>query len=300
MKYNRLGYLLGEGLSNVFKNKKSTGASLMIMCATMIIFGIFLMLGENINHFVSEIESAQGIQVYIKNEATQKQIEELGDKIRKIDGVSTVEYVSKEQALDQMKEKFGDKKDLLDAYEGENNIFTASYVVTLTDLSQSKSIQDQILTFENVKKITSKDETVTTLINLANGIKIVTGVILILLVVISIFIIANTIKLTVHARRKEISIMKYVGATNSFIRAPFMIEGIIIGIISSAISLGLVGALYNWCAIKLAQSETIQTIGINMLQFKDLFSSILIVYIILGVGIGILGSRISMKKYLDV
>ena len=82
MKYNRLGYLLGEGLSNVFKNKKSTGASLMIMCATMIIFGIFLILGENINHFVSEIESAQGIQVYIKNEATQKQIEELGDKIR--------------------------------------------------------------------------------------------------------------------------------------------------------------------------------------------------------------------------
>ena len=94
--------------------------------------------------------------------------------------------------------------------------------------------------------------------------------------------------------------MKYVGATNSFIRTPFMIEGIIIGLTSSAISLGLVGAIYNWCAIKMAQSETIQLIGINMLQFSDLFSSILIVFIILGVGIGILGSRISMKKYLDV
>ena len=93
MKYNILGYLIGEGFSNVFKNKKSTGASLMIMCATMIIFGIFLILGENINHFVDQVESEQGMQVFVKNEATQEQIDELGEKIRAIDGVSTVEFV---------------------------------------------------------------------------------------------------------------------------------------------------------------------------------------------------------------
>ena len=271
MKYNRLGYLIGEGFSNVFKNKKSTGASLMIMCATMIIFGIFLILGENINHFVKEIESAQGIQVFIKNEATQEQIEELGEKIRKIDGVSTIEYVSKEKALDQMKEKFGDKKDLLEGYEGENNIFTASYVVTLTDLNQSKTVQDQILTFDQVKKITSKDETVTTLINLANGIKIVTGVILMLLIVISIFIIANTIKLTVHARRKEISIMKYVGATNGFIRWPFVVEGIIIGVISALISILLLGLAYNGttnAVLNLLQSTSLP---LGIISFSDMF-----------------------------
>ena len=136
MKYNILGYLIGEGFSNVFKNKKSTGASLMIMCATMIIFGIFLILGENINHFVEEVESAQGIQVFINNDATQEQIDEIGDKIRKLDGVSTVDFKSKEAALDQMKEKFGDKQDLLAGYE-ENNIFPASYVVTLTNLEKS-------------------------------------------------------------------------------------------------------------------------------------------------------------------
>ena len=106
LKYSRLGYFIGEGFSNVFKNKKSTGASLMIMCATMIIFGIFLILGENINHFVKEIESIQGIQVFVKKEATQEQMDELADKIRKIDGVSTIEYVSKEEALSQMKEKY--------------------------------------------------------------------------------------------------------------------------------------------------------------------------------------------------
>ena len=300
MKYNILGYLIGEGFSNVFKNKKSTGASLMIMCATMIIFGIFLMLGENINHFVKEIESAQGIQVFIKNEATQEEIEELEDKIRSIDGVSTTQFVSKEDALNQMKEKFGDKQDLLEGYEGENNIFTASYVVTLTDLNQSKAVQDQIQTFDNVKKITSKDETVTTLINLANGIKIVTGVILVLLIVISIFIIANTIKLTVHARRKEISIMKYVGATNGFIRWPFIVEGMIIGVIASAISIVIVAVAYNFIAEQMVNSQFMRTVGVSLVGFSDMFSSIIFTYMLLGIGIGAVGSIISMRKYLKV
>lgn len=299
MKYNILGYLIGEGFSNVFKNKKSTGASLMIMCATMIIFGIFLILGENINHFVSEVESAQGIQVFINNEATDDQIKEIGEKIRKLDGVSTVDYKSKNDALNQMKEKFGDKQDLLAGYE-ENNIFPASYVVTLTDLNNSKNIQDQISKFDNIKKITSKDETVTTLINLANGIKIVTGVILVLLVVISIFIIANTIKLTVHARRKEISIMKYVGATNGFIRWPFIVEGMIIGIFASAISIALVGLAYSFIADQLVNSQFMQVINMSLVSFSDMFNSIIFVYMLLGIGIGALGSVISMRKYLKV
>ncbi len=285
MKYNRFGYLIGEGFGNVFKNKKSTGASLMIMCATMIIFGIFLILTENINHFVKEVESAQGIQVFINNDATQEQIEEIEGKLRALDGVSTTEYVSKEAALNQMKEKFGDKKDLLSGYE-ENNIFPASYVVTLTDLSKSKEVQDQILTFDNIKKITSKDETVSTLINLANGIKIITGVILVLLVVISIFIIANTIKLTVHARRKEISIMKYVGATNGFIRWPFIVEGMIIGVFASAISITLVGIAYTFLAEKMVNSQFMQVINMSLVTFSDMFSSIILVYMLLGIGIG--------------
>ncbi len=299
MKYNIFGYLIGEGFGNVFKNKKSTGASLMIMCATMIIFGIFLILGENINHFVSEVESAQGIQVFINNDATQEQIDEIGDKIRKIDGVSTVEYKSKEEALNQMKEKFGDKQDLLAGYES-NNIFPASYVVTLTDLTKSKEVQDQIITFDNIKKITSKDETVTTLINLANGIKIVTGVILALLIIISIFIIANTIKLTVHARRKEISIMKYVGATNGFIRWPFIVEGMIIGIVASIISITIVGIAYSFVAEKMVSSQFMQVINMSLVTFSDMFNSIIFVYMLLGIGIGALGSVISMRKYLKV
>ena len=198
-----------------------------------------------------------------------------------------------------MKEKFGDKKDLLAGYE-ENNIFPASYVVTLTDLSRSKEVQDQILTFDNIKKITSKDETVTTLINLANGIKIITGVILVLLVIISIFIIANTIKLTVHSRRKEISIMKYVGATNGFIRWPFIVEGMIIGIFASAISIAIVGVAYSFIAEQLVNSQFMQVINMSLVSFGDMFNSIIFVYMLLGIGIGALGSVISMRKYLKV
>lgn len=299
LKYNIFSYLIGEGFRNVFKNKKSTAASLMIMCATMIIFGIFFIIGENINYFVAEIESAQGIQVYINNDATDEEIQEIGKKIRDLDGVNTVDFVSKEDALNQMKEKFKEKEYLLEGYE-ENNIFPASYVVTLTDLTLSSQVQGEINQIDNIKKITSRDETVSTLIDLANGVKIVTGVILALLIIISIFIIANTIKLTVHARRKEISIMKYVGATNGFIRWPFVVEGIFIGILAGILSLGLVGGVYSIIAEKMVNTEFMQVIGMSLVSFSDMFGLIVAVYLILGIGIGVLGSMISMRKYLKV
>ena len=305
MKYSVLGYFIGEGFSNVFKNKKSTGASLMIMCATMIIFGIFLILGENINHIVKEVEGSQGIQVFLNADATDEQVKELGEKIRNIEvngtkAVNTVVHKTKEDALNTMKERFKEKQDLLSTFEGDNNIFSESYVVTLTDLNLSQDVQDQISKFENVKKITSKDQTVTTLINLANGIKIVTGVILLLLIFISVFIIANTIKLTVHARRKEISIMKYVGATNNFIRWPFIVEGLIIGIMASAISIVIVGIVYNIIADNLVNSQFMKLINMSLVSFGDMFNSIIITYMLLGIGIGAFGSIISMRKYLKV
>ncbi len=298
MKYNRLGYLIGEGISNVFKNKKSTGASLMIMCATMIIFGIFLVLGENINHIVDDIKSEQGFQVFVKVDATQDEIEQFGEEIRKIPGISTVEYISKEDGLNSMKERLKDQQGVLDGFNVE--AFKASYLVKVSDLTQSKDIQEQIKKIPNYAKITSSDETVSALINIANGIRIVTGVVLILLIVISIFIIANTIKLTVHARRKEISIMKYVGATNSFIRWPFIVEGMVIGIIASIISIVIVGGAYNLISQKLVDVAFMKLIGMSLVSFGDMLSSIIVVYMLLGIGIGVLGSVMSMRKYLKV
>ena len=298
MKYNILGYLIGEGFSNVFKNKKSTGASLIIMCATMIIFGVFLILGENINHFVDNLKADQGFSVFIKVDATQEEIDAVGEQIRAIDGVNTVDFVSKDDALNIMRERLKDTKGVLDGFDKE--LLKTSYTVTVTDLSKSKDIQNQINAIENVAKIESSDETVAALVNIANGIRIVTGVILILLIIISIFIISNTIKLTVHARRKEISIMKYVGATNSFIRWPFVVEGMIIGIIASLISIVIVGGAYNFIANEVVNAEFMQLINGSLVSFQDMLSSIIVVYMLLGIGIGALGSIISMRKYLKV
>ena len=298
MKYNIFGYLVGEGFGNVFKNKKSTGASLMIMCATMIIFGIFLMLGENINHFVDEIKSEQGFQVFLTTDATDEEIQEVGEKIRALDGVSTIESKTKQDAINTLKEGFGDKADLLDELNSE--VFSVSYVVTLTDLSLSEDIQNKILEFDNIKRITSSNQTINTLLSLAKGIKIVTGVILLLLVVISIFIISNTIKLTVHARRKEISIMKYVGATNNFIRWPFIVEGMIIGVIASLISIMIVGGAYSVLAEQAVHVDFMKIMNMSLVSFKDMISSIIFVYMLLGIGIGATGSVISMRKYLKV
>lgn len=298
MKYNIFGYLIGEGFSNVFKNKKSTWASLIIMCATMIIFGIFLILGENINNFVSDIKSEQGFQVFLKTDATEEEIQEVGDKIRALDGISTIEPKTKQDAVNIMKERLNDEDGILDELDYE--VFSSSFVVTVTDLSLSKDIQNEILTFDNIKKITSSDKTVSTLLSLAKGIKLVTGIILVLLVVISIFIISNTIKLTVHARRKEISIMKYVGATNSFIRWPFIVEGMIIGVFASLVSIVLVGTAYSVIADQAVQADFMQLMNMSLVGFSDMLSSIIFTYMLLGIGIGTLGSVISMRKYLKV
>ena len=146
----------------------------------------------------------------------------------------------------------------------------------------------------------SSDKTINALINIANGIKIVTGVLLVLLIAISVFIISNTIKLTVHARRKEISIMKYVGATNSFIRWPFIVEGIIIGIISALLTILIIYGGYTFIISKILGVFNSIQVNVSLLTFKDMYQMILIVYMALGIGIGVLGSSISMRKYLEV
>ena len=300
VRYSIFGYLIGEGFRNFFKNKKSTAASIIIMCATMFIFGIFFLIGENVNYIIEQVESDQAMQVFINPDATAEEEAELEQKIRGTQYVNTVEYVSQEQALNSMKEWLGDSASVLDPYSGDQNPFKASFVITLTDLSQNETVQEQINTYDNVASIEAGDQTVNTLVNIANGIRTATGVILVLLILISIFIIANTIKLTVHARRKEISIMKYVGATNGFIRWPFMVEGIIIGIISALISIVILGFTYNFVADKIIGSSMGTTLGLNLLTFSDMLSMLLVVYIIMGTGIGAIGSAISMKKYLEV
>ena len=299
MKYNVLTYLIGEGISNIFKNKKQAASSFGTMCVIMIFFGLCFIIVGNFNNFIKQVEAEQGIQVYILNDATDDEIKKLGEEINEIDGVNTIEFVSKEEALQHMKDRFGEKAYLLSPYE-QGNVLPSSYIVTLTDLGKSNEVQGKIKELEKVKRITSSDETIEMLVKIGKGVKIGSYVIIIALIGLSIFIISNTIKLTVYARRKEISIMKYVGATNSFIRWPFVVEGIIIGLFSGAISLAIIAGIYMGICQNAGFVSFLAKLGLQLLEFSEMFNLILIIYLILGVGIGVLGSSLSMRKYLKV
>ncbi len=304
MRYNIISYLIGEGFRNFFKNKKSTVVSITTMCLTMIMFGVFFILGENVNHVMKNIEQQQGMQVYLLNKKiTDEEIRNIEEEIRGINGVNTVKYVSSEESLRQAKEQLKNIESFEKFTEGmpEDSI-QPSFTVTLTDLSLNEEVQNQIkdkVGKDNVE-IVAQNQTIGTLESIAKGLKIGILVLLISLMVISIFIISNTIKLSVHARRKEISIMKYVGATNGFIRWPFIVEGIIIGIVSALITILIVGLAYNAIAAKAVQTSLLQQLNISLVSFNDMFSLILTIYLITGAGIGILGSSISMRKYLQV
>ena len=275
------------------------------MMATMLMFGIFFIIGENINHIMKTIEEEQGMQVFIIEEADSKEVQEVRDMISSIDGVASATIYTKQDALDEMKVKLKDNQEVLAGYDGDNNIFPDSVIVKLTDLEKSAEVQEKIYQIQingknYIDEIRSSDKTINALINIANGIKIVTGVLLVLLIAISVFIISNTIKLTVHARRKEISIMKYVGATNSFIRWPFIVEGIIIGIISALLTILIIYGGYTFIISKILGVFNSIQVNVSLLTFKDMYQMILIVYMALGIGIGVLGSSISMRKYLEV
>lgn len=297
MRYNSFTYLLSEGFRNLFKNKKATMSSLVTMICAMFLFGIFFAIGENVNTIMEQVNMAQGMEVFIDIDATDEEISELGNKIRSLGGVNSATLKTKQEALDSVKDELKDFQTLLEGFEG---VFPASYIVTLTDLNLSEQVKSEILQMENVDEIMSSDQTIELLIKIANGVRVAIAVIFVLLIIIAITIISNTIKLTVHARRKEISIMKYVGATNSFIRGPFIVEGIIIGIIAALITVCIVGVLYNVIIEKIESSMILQQMQVSLLQFQDLSRYILIVYAVLGIGIGVVGSSISMRKYLEV
>ncbi len=304
MKFNVIGYLISEGFKNVMKNKKSTFSCLGVMCATMLMFGIFFAIAQNINHIVKIVESEQGMQVFVDVNMPEEQIVQVEETLRNIqvngtNAINKIRRVSKQEAYDTVKEQLKDHPDAMEAVEVE--MFKVSFVINLTDLSYTHDVVSQAEQIDGVVKVTNSENTITTLMSLANGIKMFTLVILTVLIIVSLFIISNTIKLSVHARRKEISIMKYVGATNNFIRAPFAVEGIVIGIASGVISILIICLGYNALANKFLSSSIAQKIQtISLLSFGEMVNLIIIVYILLGVGIGIIGSAISMRKYLDV
>lgn len=282
VRYNVMSYLIGEGFKNTLKNKKSTGAALIIMFMTMLIFGLFFVAGENINYTMTQLEKEQGMQVFLKLGVTKEEIADIQSNIRQIEGVNTVQYISGEEGYDEWKEIFENQSAIMEGF-----VYPDSFLVTLTDLELNTAVQEEILKIDKVDEIQNSNPTIEMLMNIKKGVNWLCLGILVILVIISTFIITNTIKLTVYARRKEISIMKYVGATNSFIRWPFIVEGIIIGVIAAFITILVVGLIYHFVTNWIIETGTFHTLGLKLYTFADMFNLLLYTYLALGAGIGI-------------
>lgn len=297
MNYNILKYLIGEGFKSILKNKKSTFAALMIMFVTLLTVGLGIAGGINITSMVKQIEGEFPIQLFIEDEASQDEVKKMEDTIKSMDYVNNVTYMSKADALKNRRETLANSEVILKTYTDTNNPFPASFTITLTNLDQADDVIEKLNSLDNVKGITTQQYIIKKLKRIRNTVVLSFIVIGILLLLVSVVIIGNTIKLALQARKREISIMKYVGATNNFIRAPFIVEGIVMGILATAISLIALGGIYTFIYSKCGG---IVLDNYSLVQFSALFSIELLIFAILGIGIGVLGSLISMMKYLKV
>jgi len=229
------------------------------------------------------------------------EIKETEEKINNIDGISSIRYKNKDEAFEQAKEMLTEWEAVLEGYEGEDKkIFPPSFIVTLSQehLDNSLNIKSQIEQIEGVDSISLEVEIVEAASDLKKKINIITIVILAFSIISSVLIISNTIKISLHSKRKEISIMKYVGATNEFIRMPFLVQGATTGIISAGVSTALIAGVYNIIKFK-AQGDALLTM-LTTLAFNDIVKAIVVIFLSLVIITGMIGSYILMKKYLEV
>ena len=262
----------------------------------MLVLGIFIILFQNVNKNVETVRLEQGLQAFIEDNATEQEIEYMKDEISQIPNVQSVEYIDKDKAYEDAKDVFKGQEYFLEGLD-KVKIFPASFVVKFAKIEQSSSIKAAVEKVDGIYNVKYNESTIQAVISLsqiANVFLLGVGVVLL---VVSVFIISNTIKLAVYSNKREIFIMRYIGATNKFIKTPFVVEGAIMGIVSAIISFILISIAYVVLYARLPQIGS--TLGVfGFMPYSTLWYQILIAYVLLGLFIGIFGSSISIKKYL--
>ncbi len=291
MKGSSLGYLTKEGFRNVWVNRLMSLASITVLMACLVIIGLGSMLFFNINELLNKIESQNVIMVYIEDGTTDAQIEQLNQDIYALGNIQDCIFVSKEEAFEKSKEEMGEDAALL---EGMENPMPDGYKVVVQDMTLFKETVADLNELEFVETIRENSDIADKLIDIRYAVTVVISGMVILLFIVSLFIIANTIRITMFSRKLEISIMKAVGATNWFIRWPFMIEGIVIGIISSLVSFGVLAGLYEGVAYVFADMLEL----FEPVAFGQYAGYIFLIFAVIGMFTGSVGSLISMGKYL--
>ena len=294
MKGTSLKYLTHEGFRNVWVNRLMSLASVTVLMACLIIMGAGIMIYLNINKVVDKVQSQNVVMVYVADDASEDETTQIGTSLKGISNVESCEFVPKEVAFQEQIQSMGGDAAL---FEGFDEIpLPDAYKVTVKDLSQFENTVSQIKQINKVDSVRENSDLASKLLSLRHAVSIVSVGLVIMLFLDALFIISNTIRITMFSRKLEISIMKAVGATNWFIRWPFMIEGMILGTISGIVSLGVLWGLYAVAEKVFAQ--TLSLIGLSLVPFSEYWWQILLVFVAIGLFTGGFGSLVSMAKYL--
>ncbi|HBT18421.1 MAG TPA: ABC transporter permease [Clostridiaceae bacterium] len=285
-----------DALKSLKRNKTITVASVITVAATLFIFGVFLLVAQTINMGVESVESKVEIKVYLIDQITTAERNNIETILGSVEGVREVVYESKEEAFEQFKERLGEDNAILAGFSEDRNPLPNSYVVSLLEPEAAMRVENALDNVRGVEDVGNERETVERIIGLAKIIRTMGVVIFVILVLVSLFLISNTIKLTVYARRREIGIMKFVGATDWFIRWPFLIEGMIMGLIGGVISVAVVYFSYQLIYADITQS----LFYAELVTPDQILSSFSWQFGITGIVIGALGSFIALKRFLDV
>ncbi len=291
---NSLGYLVKEGFKSLWKNRMMSLASIAVLVSCLLLTGIAGLLSLNLSTMMRSIEGNNNITVYLSESLPRLSSIRFGEELRKIDNLKEITFQSKEEGMEQVIDMLEEDGGLLAGLSGDDNFLPDAYIVTMDDLSQYADTVEQIKAIPGYAELTDYSDIANRLSNLDQVVRYASIVMVAVLGLVSLFIIANTIRVTMFARRTEISIMKSVGATNGFVRIPFVVEGMIIGILAGLISVTILYFAYQ----KLLEMLSSLVPFLSTVDINGLLLWLILGYIGAGILFGVLGSLITMGRYL--
>ncbi len=293
--FSSLGYFWKETFYSLFRNKFMAVASVLTVTLSMFILGVFLCAVLNINHMATYLENQVEMTVYLKDGLNTEQVMAVGKKLKALPDLKEIKFTNKDQAMAEFKQRLGDQQGILDAING--NPLPSSYSTSFATPASLKNAVSIVTQYPEVDSVQYGQDIIEQLYKVAQVIRIGGIILIVFLAGAELFIISNTIRLTVFARRREIQIMKYVGATNGFIRWPFIFEGMIIGFIGSGLSAFILWEGYKVVLMEMAQAGLV---FIPMISLWPFIGYMTVMLLAAGIIIGILGSTISLRKYMKV
>ena len=302
MRISTVRYTVKQGVSNIIKNKMFSIASVATMAACIFLFGVFFSIVTNFQYIVEKAEEGVAIVVLFDEEASDERVREIGEELSGHKGVLEAKYVSAEEAWEEFqKSYFKDNPEAAEGFKDDNPLANSdNYEVYLKSVEE----QDEVVAFaeslEGVRKVNKSDAVAKTLENVNMLMAYVSGAIIIILLIVAIFLISNTVSMGITIRREEIGIMKYIGAKDGFVRAPFVIEGVLIGLVGAAIPLVVLYFAYEKTVAAIMTKFSVLNTILDFLPVSKVYSTLLPVGLALGVGIGFVGSFFTVRKHLRV